>query len=142
MIFERPVLVSSQVCVVLCARFAFILEPEDSSDNDAGQVSTRKGTVTADRDEAHRPEDGTNHLADPKGNHASIHDRIEREDDGPFSVSNLDHVSNRIVRADCRPWTPIVERNIVIVVRGAVAQFDCLRPHVRIKSKENRCDDN
>ena len=142
MIFERPVEVSSQICAVLCALFAFILVPEDSSDNDAGNVSTREETVTAVREEAHRREEGTNDLAEPEGNHASIHDRIEREDDRPFGVSCLDHIIKRIVGADCRSSTPIVERNIFIVVSGTVAQFDCLRPHVCIQSKEGRCDDN
>ena len=89
MIFERPIEAFSQIIAVACALFAFFLETEDCSDNDAGKMSKEKKTVTAARTDVKRPAEGTKHLAEPEGNHASIYDRIEREDDSPFSVCDF-----------------------------------------------------
>ena len=96
MILERPVAVVSQIGGILCTLFAFILEAEDSSHNDAGKMSTREGTMTAGREAAQRPEEGTNHLANREGNQESINDCIERQEDSPFGVTCIYLPSYRI----------------------------------------------
>ena len=100
MIFKRPVAVVSLIKGILCTLFAFILVAEDSRDNDAGKVSTREGTVTASCHAAHRPEEGTNDLADAKGDHARIDDCIEREDDSPLCVSYFNIPAEGIYRVN------------------------------------------
>ena len=137
MIFVREIEVSPW-CAVFGTLFSFILVAEDSGDNDSGKVSTHEGTMTAGCAKAHRPEEGTNDLADREGDHASINDRIEREDDRPFSVPYFVYISKRIERVNIDSWTPVVVWNISIVVSGFVAEFYCLRPHFCIKSKEGR----
>ena len=55
MIFERPVEAFSQIIAVACALFAFFLETEDCSDNDAGKMGKEEKTVTAARTDVQRP---------------------------------------------------------------------------------------
>ena len=98
--------------------------------------------MTAGCEEAKRPEEGTNDLAEREGDHASINDRIEREDDRPFSVPCFDHISKCVERVNIDSRAPIVEWDISLVVSSFVAVFYGLRPHFSIKSTEGRCHGN